>query len=348
MAQVKLEHRALGTGGLSVSAIGLGCMSLSGIYGAADDAQSEDLIRHAIDEGVDHLDSSDMYGWGHNEQVHRPRPEGPARSCRAGDEVRPDPEPRRPERRERPPRVRDAGLRGQPAAARRRRDRPLLPAPRRSVRADRGHGRRDGAAGASRARCAISACRKRAGDDPPRARGASDRRGADGIFAAVSRRGGGDARNDTRRSASASSPTRRSAAASSPARSRPSPISTGGVPRIRASRSRTSTQTANWSRASRRWPKEKGCTPAQLTLAWLLAQGPDVVAIPGTRYPAAAGRECRCAAREADAGRGGAHIGGDPARRRGRDALSGRRDEGRIRLDAPRAGRSARDAGRGA
>ncbi|MDR3532220.1 MAG: aldo/keto reductase [Rhodopila sp.] len=68
-AQPKLEHRALGKGGLSVSAIGLGCMSLSGIYGAADDAVSEDLIRHAIDRGVDHFDSSDMYGWGHNEQV---------------------------------------------------------------------------------------------------------------------------------------------------------------------------------------------------------------------------------------------------------------------------------------
>ena len=65
----KLEHRTLGKGGPSVSAIGLGCMSLSGIYGAADDAASEDLIRQAIDEGVDHLDSSDMYGWGHNEQV---------------------------------------------------------------------------------------------------------------------------------------------------------------------------------------------------------------------------------------------------------------------------------------
>ena len=52
----KLEHRTLGTGGPSVSAIGLGCMSLSGIYGAADDAASEDLIRQAIDEGVDHLD----------------------------------------------------------------------------------------------------------------------------------------------------------------------------------------------------------------------------------------------------------------------------------------------------
>ena len=65
----KLEHRALGNQGLSVSAIGLGCMSLSGVYGAAEDAVSEALIQHAIDQGVDHLDSSDMYGWGHNEEV---------------------------------------------------------------------------------------------------------------------------------------------------------------------------------------------------------------------------------------------------------------------------------------
>jgi aryl-alcohol dehydrogenase-like predicted oxidoreductase len=67
--QPTLQHRPLGKGGLTVSAIGLGCMSLSGIYGSADDAVSEDLIRHAIDRGVDHFDSSDMYGWGHNEQV---------------------------------------------------------------------------------------------------------------------------------------------------------------------------------------------------------------------------------------------------------------------------------------
>jgi len=68
MAQ-KLAHRTLGAGGLSVSTIGLGCMSLSGVYGAADDAVSESLIRHALDNGVDHLDSSDMYGWGHNEEL---------------------------------------------------------------------------------------------------------------------------------------------------------------------------------------------------------------------------------------------------------------------------------------
>ncbi len=65
----KLERRNLGAGGLSVSAIGLGLMSLSGVYGAADDAASETLIHHAIDQGVDHMDSSDMYGWGHNEEL---------------------------------------------------------------------------------------------------------------------------------------------------------------------------------------------------------------------------------------------------------------------------------------
>jgi aryl-alcohol dehydrogenase-like predicted oxidoreductase len=43
--------------------------SLSGIYGAANDPESEDLIRQAIDRGIDRLDSSDMYGWGHNEEV---------------------------------------------------------------------------------------------------------------------------------------------------------------------------------------------------------------------------------------------------------------------------------------
>ena len=65
----KLERRALGSGGLTVSAIGLGCMSLSGVYGSAEDAASETLVQYAIDQGVDHLDSSDMYGWGHNEEL---------------------------------------------------------------------------------------------------------------------------------------------------------------------------------------------------------------------------------------------------------------------------------------
>ena len=61
--------RKLGGSALLVSAVGLGCMSLSGVYGAAEDSESEALIRHAIERGVNHLDSSDMYGWGHNEEV---------------------------------------------------------------------------------------------------------------------------------------------------------------------------------------------------------------------------------------------------------------------------------------
>ncbi len=64
-----IARRRLGQAGPEVSAVGLGCMSLSGVYGAADDAASEKLIHHALDRGINHLDSSDMYGWGHNERV---------------------------------------------------------------------------------------------------------------------------------------------------------------------------------------------------------------------------------------------------------------------------------------
>jgi len=62
-------RRRLGRNGPEVLAIGLGCMSLSGTYGTSDDAAAISLIHRALDLGVDHLDSSDMYGWGHNEQL---------------------------------------------------------------------------------------------------------------------------------------------------------------------------------------------------------------------------------------------------------------------------------------
>jgi aryl-alcohol dehydrogenase-like predicted oxidoreductase len=65
----QITYRRLGRSELAVCPIGLGCMSLSGVYGEADDAESERLIQHALDNGVNHLDSADMYGWGHNERV---------------------------------------------------------------------------------------------------------------------------------------------------------------------------------------------------------------------------------------------------------------------------------------
>ena len=63
------ERRRLGRSGLEVSAIGLGCMSLSGVYGTSDEEAGIALIHRAIDLGVDHFDSSDMYGWGQNEEL---------------------------------------------------------------------------------------------------------------------------------------------------------------------------------------------------------------------------------------------------------------------------------------
>src|SRR5258706_15576288 len=62
-----IETRAVASA--AVSAIGFGCMSLSNIYGASDDRAGIDLIRDAIDRGVTLFDTSDMYGWGHNEEL---------------------------------------------------------------------------------------------------------------------------------------------------------------------------------------------------------------------------------------------------------------------------------------
>ena len=62
-----MEQRNLG--GLTTSAIGLGCMGLSQGYGPADDAQSVQVIHRALDLGVSMLDTAMSYGQGHNEQL---------------------------------------------------------------------------------------------------------------------------------------------------------------------------------------------------------------------------------------------------------------------------------------
>ncbi len=64
-----MEQRTLGTGGLKVSAIGLGCMGMSEFYGESDEAESIATIRRALDLGVNFLDTADMYGTGHNEKL---------------------------------------------------------------------------------------------------------------------------------------------------------------------------------------------------------------------------------------------------------------------------------------
>jgi aryl-alcohol dehydrogenase-like predicted oxidoreductase len=64
-----MEKRELGRTGIKVSALGLGLMSLSGIYGNANDEESIGVIHYALDHGINFLDSADMYGWGHNETL---------------------------------------------------------------------------------------------------------------------------------------------------------------------------------------------------------------------------------------------------------------------------------------
>ncbi|MGA8651878.1 MAG: aldo/keto reductase [Xanthobacteraceae bacterium] len=64
-----IPKRLLGSSGIAVSAIGLGCMSLSGVYGTSSDDEGIGLIHQALDSGITFLDTSDMYGFGHNEEL---------------------------------------------------------------------------------------------------------------------------------------------------------------------------------------------------------------------------------------------------------------------------------------
>jgi aryl-alcohol dehydrogenase-like predicted oxidoreductase len=62
-----IARRTLGRGGPQVSALGLGCMGMSGMYGPTDRAESIATIHAALDAGIDLLDTGDFYGMGHNE-----------------------------------------------------------------------------------------------------------------------------------------------------------------------------------------------------------------------------------------------------------------------------------------
>ncbi|MCX4808620.1 aldo/keto reductase [Streptomyces sp. NPDC058682] len=64
-----MEHRRLGTHGPLVPALGLGCMGMSDFYGPADPQEALATIRHALDRGLTHLDTADMYGPYTNEEL---------------------------------------------------------------------------------------------------------------------------------------------------------------------------------------------------------------------------------------------------------------------------------------
>jgi len=64
-----MQKRTHGSQGLEVSALGLGCMGMSDFYAGRDEAESVATINHALDRGVTFLDTADMYGVGANEEL---------------------------------------------------------------------------------------------------------------------------------------------------------------------------------------------------------------------------------------------------------------------------------------
>ena len=64
-----LPNVPLGRGGPAVPVLGLGCMAMTGSYGARDAGEALRTIHHAVDRGVTLIDTADMYGWGANEEL---------------------------------------------------------------------------------------------------------------------------------------------------------------------------------------------------------------------------------------------------------------------------------------
>ena len=187
-----MQKRTLGTSGLEVSALGFGCMGIS--FGYGPPTSREDgiaIIRAAVDGGVTFFDTAEVYGPFTNEEL-------------VGEALAP---------------VRDqvviatkfgfkfengkqAGLDSRPAHIREvadaslkrlktRPDRPLLSAPRRSRRADRGRRRRGEGPDSRRQGQALRPVGSGRADDPPGARGPAGHGAAERVLAVVARAGEG-------------------------------------------------------------------------------------------------------------------------------------------------------------
>ena len=282
-----MQKRKLGRSGLEVSAIGLGCMGLSSGYGPAADIQDGiTLIRAAVERGVTFFDTAEVYGPFANEELVgealAPFRDQVVIATKFGFDIDGKAGSQ-------------SGLNSRPEHIRQVAEASLKRL--RTDRIDLFYQHRvdpdvpiEDVAGAVQeliARGQGEALRPvggRGADHPPGPCGAAGRGAAERVFPVVARAGGGGAACRSRSSASASCRSARSARASSPARSARAPRSTTptSATSCRASRPKRARRTRPWSSGSARSRRAKGATPAQIALAWLLAQKPWIVPIPGT------------------------------------------------------------------
>ena len=335
-----MQMRALGQQGLTVSAEGLGCMGMSAFYGAFDDTESTATLARALDLGVTFLDTADVYGPWTNERLLGAALHGPARRGAAGDEVR-----------QRAGRGRAAGRDGSTAARSTcarpvdgslqrlgvGRDRPVLPAPRRP-----GHARSRRRSGRSASSCRPASCatwasaRRRRRSIRRAHATAPAQRGADRVVAVHPRRGGQRRAGDRARAG-------HRLRAVLPARARvpvrPDPVD-------RRLRTRTTSGASSPRFQGENFAKNlavldqvvaiaegKGVTPSQLALAWVLAQGEDVVPIPGTRRIANLEENVAAAGRHVDRRRPRRDRAGGAGRGRRRRAVRAAGDGRRCTTD---------------
>ena len=216
--------------------------------------------------------------------------------------------------------------RGLARAPRHRPHRPLLPAPHRPEGADRGDGRGAGRAGRGGQGPPHRPQRGGAGDDPPRARDPPDHRGADRVLALDPRPRGARSCRRCGSWGSGWSPTRRSGAASSPVGSSRRTTSTQDDFRRSEPRFTGENLERNLELAAKveELAAEKGVHAGAARARWVLAQGDDIVPIPGTKRRSyleqnAGGARGRAHRRRPRAHRRRAAGGGRRALRRGGD-----------------------------
>ena len=298
-----LPTRALGTSGLTVSAQGLGCMGMSFAYGPPDETSRPPRSTARSTSASPSSTPPTSTASAHNEKLVGKAIAGRPRRGRAGHQVRHRLTRTTPDR----------GVDGDPAYVRQACDASLgrlgvdhidLYYQHRpdTDRAHRGDRRRHGRAGAGRQGPPPRPVRGVGRHDPPGRRRPPDRRPAERVVAVHPRpRGRRRARLPrARHRPGAVQPARPGDAhrrRHQPRRSSPTTTSAAPTP---ASRATTSTTTWRSSRSCRRSPRPTACTPGQVALAWLSAQGDDVVPIPGTKRRTYLEENVGAARRQAD------------------------------------------------